>query len=173
MPTLDSLTNSMTRFPRSLSAYKPLIVRNIEVIIAPGIKTITFRGTVDSETDKGTKYLTSVQFHDVEFSKEKMYDKLTGGKEQFTQGVINGVTWYFQLPNLNTNRAVLKCQCPDFRFSFEKQLFDAKSLIGNWRKYTRVQGSKRPPRNPNNVPGYCKHVFSLVNALLKSGRITK
>jgi DNA gyrase subunit B len=44
--------------------------------------------------------------------------------------------------------------CPDFRFSFEKQLYDKDSLIGNWRRYKRkTPPSVRPakPKNPNPI----------------------
>jgi len=60
--------------------------------------------------------------------------------------------------------------CPDFRYRFEKPLYDVGSLIGNWRRYRRRVGATRtmPPVNPRQIPGYCKHVYSLVQALVNS-----
>ena len=54
--------------------------------------------------------------------------------------------------------------CQDFTYTWEKQLFDAGSLIGRWRPYQR-KTTYMPPRNPQDVPGFCKHVWTLIRQL--------
>lgn len=68
---------------------------------------------------------------------------------------------------------VKNCNGPDFRFRFEYALSKVGSLIGPFRKYKKVPGSTRPPVNPDDIPGYDKHIRTLVNALLQAKMIVE
>lgn len=63
----------------------------------------------------------------------------------------------------------LRCTCPDFRHSFSWEDFDVEALSGRRIPYTKVPGSNRPPRNPDHVPGLCKHLRSVIYELQKPG----
>ena len=76
---------------------------------------------------------------------------------------------FHPVPTVKENRVNLKCQCTDFRFVWEFPLFENKALIGRFRKYTRVPGSARAPRNPNDLMGFCKHVWNFMRALENAG----
>jgi len=66
---------------------------------------------------------------------------------------------------------VIAHNCPDFRFRFEKELYDVGGIIGNWNRYKKVPGSNRGPVNPDHRLGYCKHVYSLLKSLKIMGYV--
>lgn len=64
---------------------------------------------------------------------------------------------------------VFVSNCRDFRYRFEKELYDIKSMVGNWRRYHFPHGHRvRPPVNPEEIPGFCKHLYSFTQTLLNS-----
>lgn len=62
---------------------------------------------------------------------------------------------------------LLRCNCPDYRHSFSWENHDVKSLQGKRIPYQRVPGSNRPPRNPDHIPGICKHLRAVIYDLQK------
>ena len=155
--------------------YTKLPVKKIESVARPGINSLTVRSVVTGEFirekangSKGKrKYRTSVQFFELQFSETK-------SKFFSVPAKVGGKLMYHQVPNLKENSVKLKCECEDFRFRFEKELFDNKGLIGRFRKYVR----KTPPppeghpfANPEELMGYCKHVHSLLTSLKNAKRI--
>jgi hypothetical protein len=80
-----------------------------------------------------------------------------------------------QLPNseaaiepvqLNSETSRVACDCMDFRFRFANNNAKDNSLAGNPPPaYHRVPGSNRPPANPSNLPGMCKHLMAVVQNL--------
>lgn len=153
-----------------------LKVTKFEEANAAGINSVTFRGIVTGEfvrqdedggRAKRQKYRVAVQFFEVKFSKAK-------SKFFSIPAKIGKALQFRQVPNLKENTVKLKCSCPDFRFRFEKELFDNKGLIGRFRKYTR----KTPPppeghpfANPDELMGYCKHVHSFLVRLKDNKQI--
>lgn len=165
---------------RQLPSYKYAPKRNInkypvlEVIkstfnsrISPGIKSLYFKIVVKGEVNEDRpeqQYLTQVQFFKVEFSDEY--------KRGYTETEINGKPIYFKPPTVSTSEVKLKCQCQDFRFYWEKELYDNKSLIGNWRRYVRKTPPPpegRPYVNPDELVGYCKHIHNFLEHLKSEG----
>jgi hypothetical protein len=83
----------------------------------------------------------------------------------------DGETHNIDKLNLNRDDVNVNCTCLDFRFRFAQQHYQNKSLVGEPPPpYTRVPGSNRPPVNPDNVLGACKHVLA-VEQQLKRMRI--
>lgn len=68
---------------------------------------------------------------------------------------------------------VKNCSGRDFRFRWEYALSLVKSLVGPFRKYKKVSGSTRPPVNPDDIPGYCKHIRTVVNSLLQAKMVVE
>ncbi|QPB08509.1 SWIM-type zinc finger protein [Vibrio phage Va2] len=82
-----------------------------------------------------------------------------------------GYTFY--CPRLTENTTVLlRCSCPDFRFTFMYPDYDKKSLQGRRIPYQR-KTTTRPPRNPDDIPGVCKHLIAVFNKLTNLGFIDK
>jgi len=162
MPTFIEITNQMRKL-RAPEKYPGYRVVDFKTQASPGIKTVLYRGSVRGEE---SEYATYMQFRNVEFSEEEKTgfipyeatDRTGGSKMSF-----------YKIPELNRNPVALKCSCPDFRFFAEYPLYKAKSLIGQFRRYVRVSPpSGRPPKNPENILMYCKHIWSFANALKES-----
>ena len=76
----------------------------------------------------------------------------------------------FPKPSLSRNEIKVFCSCDSFRFTFSEpnRMRNAKtgpSFPGFVRK------TNRESRNPNQQPGLCKHLITVVNELLNEGFI--
>lgn len=84
----------------------------------------------------------------------------------------NGKAFYIPMLSTNKTEIQVKCSCPSSRYDWEwynKNNVKGKSaLIGQPRKYKKVPGSNRPPRNPNKIPGLCKHLVESLVVLQKN-----
>lgn len=137
-------------------------VSNIQRVAAPGIKELQY--TCDIAGTKET-YSVNIKFRKMEFKNNSDADFRNLVKQR------DGSTVYHKQIDLKETPVALKCSCSDFRFRFEYPLHQKKGLIGNFTKYTKVPGSNRPPVNPDNLLGYCKHIHSLLTALDSSNDI--
>jgi hypothetical protein len=165
MAKLKPIKREMVVHGRNPNHYKRLKVLALEIIPAPGVNLAAFKGIIQGET---ANYVSTIQFTGLEFGEEE---------KDSIEAKLGDKTLFFQKPLISRNDVKLKCSCPDFRFRFEKPLFDNKGLIGNWRKYTRVTPPKTRPSNAKNpnpdghdfvepyITGYCKHISSLLWSL--------
>jgi hypothetical protein len=129
---------------------------------SPGIKAVMYKGTVQGED---LEYPVYIQFKGVEFTEEEKPGSIPFEATDRTGGSKMA---FYTVPELNKNPVSLKCQCFDFRFMWEKPLYDKKSLIGQFRRYVR-KTTTYPPKNPEGILGACKHIFSFLSALQESG----
>ena len=150
-------------FGRNPNDYTKLPIKNLDSVASPGTKSLLFKTTVVSEAGKDS-YTTYMHFFDLRFGEEKNQELSVPAKS-------NDRLVYHSKPSINNSPVQLYCGCQDFRFRFSKQLYDSKSLIGNWQRYQRVTDT-HPPVNPENLCGYCKHIESFLVALKDSGQIT-
>lgn len=123
--------------------------------------------TVNAEAfGKKGKYPMTVTFYDVEFADEQTRDyPLAVTPERGTR---------FYMPQLEEdgNPVQVRCQCPDFRFTWAEWDRKESALSGrNFPKYKR-KTETRPPRNPAETPGLCKHLIKLTEKL-KRDRVLK
>lgn len=85
----------------------------------------------------------------------------------------SGVECFIKRPTVR-DRIRMRCQCQDYYFMFAHWNKQEKALVGNIQPYVRVSPpSGRPPVNPNQYPGMCKHLLSLVKKLQSDGVIEK
>lgn len=160
---LSKIYSGLSAFGRNPGSYPPLKMRKLETLASPGIKSLMYKSVIKGETDD---YLTYAQFFNLEYSDIK--DKEFSEAEK-----VGNKVKYHKKPSISKNPVSLKCSCTDFRFCFEKELYDSKALVGAYRKYTPVKPpSGRPPKNPGHHLGCCKHVYNLIEILKRNGRIT-
>lgn len=159
--------------PRSTTEYnRGLKVSKLEISALIGIKSLTYKGIVNSENpkerdSKNKKLTVFIQFFNIEFKDKE--------DEEYNLSVmVKGKKWWYKLPKLSVNSVKLKCSCFDFRFKFEKELQDKKGLIGRFRKYKR----KTPPppvgrgfANPTHVLGFCKHMWTFTWFLKRTKKL--
>lgn len=139
-----------------------------EVKYSVGVKSMYHKAVVEGEITKGKpqkRYLVQVQFFDVDYSPDM--------KEGYIEGESTDKRKvYFKKLTVIGNQVKLKCQCEDFRFYWEKELYDDKGLIGNWRRYTRKTPPPpvgRPFVNELGLLGMCKHLHNMMEYLKKKG----
>lgn len=170
--TLQQIMSQMDTFrtskgaPRRRDLYSELPIESISAMGWAGTKSILYRAQIQSEfntsgkaSDYPRQYLTYIQFYDLMVEKQKTTKTPTPIN-------INGEVFWFSIPTANS-RVSMSCMCPDMTYTWEKELFDVGSLIGKWRPYQR-KTTYWPPRNPKNVPGFCKHVWTLIRQLSRN-----
>lgn len=81
--------------------------------------------------------------------------------EYIDEGSGNKV--FLSLPT-GTHNCGFRCTCLDYRFMWMYPNKSVKSLVGRALPYVR-KTSHLPPRNPDNVPGVCKHSLSTIKFL--------
>lgn len=153
---------------RDPHTYPHLKFHNFSSKGAPGIKVVNFTAYADAITGDPLEYKVMVQLHGVVFV------DIQGA--QIPKGVvavdmINGKTAYFVPPELRDTPVKLFCACPDWRFRWQYPLYRKRATIGAYRHYVKVPGSNRPPVNPDNILGVCKHQYSLLGMLQSAGMI--
>ena len=163
MPVLLENVQKELKEIRDFKKYKIYPVTRIALTPAKGVKTVTYKANVKGDLDI---YQTMIKFFGVDFVDA---DGTGVDKAKFRKD-----TYYFKKPGRRINEVQLKCSCSDFRFMFEKQLYDEKGLIGRWRKYKRKTPPPpigRPFKNPDDYMGYCKHIWSFLEKLRTTKRI--
>jgi len=161
MLTLKNIYDRMMEL-RNPSQYPIMNMIGYDTSGMVGFKSVMHKFQVRGES---TTYLADIEFFGLTYTK----DKIPG----YIPIKILGEQLYYSKPSYSNTGVELKCSCPDFRFMWEYALFKNNSLVGQFRKYTRVPGSTRPPKNPNDVPGVCKHLNSAIKVLFNSGLLDK
>jgi hypothetical protein len=112
----------------------------------------------------GHRYLTSIRFNDVGF--EPVINNEPGVVEfEGTDGVLHHMHPVLQVGD----DVEVSCTCMDFRFRFSNQHFQNKSLDGNPPPPYIRKTKNRPPVNPDDVIGACKHLLATAVKLRQMG----
>ena len=128
---------------------------DLDVNYQIGVKTITFTGNVRS-AHTGGSYSVIVSFSNVEPT-EGLKD------EEILQG-------YMPKPSLNKHDVHVRCNCPSYRFRFDKANRVNRASMGkNFGAYHRL--TNRAPNNPHDLPGLCYHIIEFVDYLQSQGFI--
>ena len=77
----------------------------------------------------------------------------------------DGEEYHIQPIMLAQNNARVRCTCLDFHYRFTHTDAKADALYGNVPPPYQRRTETRPPANPMGVPGFCKHLFKLVDRL--------
>lgn len=72
------------------------------------------------------------------------------------------------LPGSNVK---VNCNCLDFHYRFALWNFNDNALAGPKPPLYRRKTTHRPPANPLQVSGVCKHILKLVDALRQNGLV--
>ena len=164
MPSFNSIVQEMKKL-RDPGKYPNYETRTFATQASPGIKSVMYKGTIQGEGNENPVY---IQFRDVEFSEEEQAGYIP---YEDTDTTGNKGLKFYKTPELDKNNVALKCMCTDFRFMWEHPLFVKKSLVGQFRKYVR-KTTTYPPKNPQGILGFCKHIWSFCNAL-KEAKLVK
>lgn len=84
-----------------------------------------------------------------------------------------GAELYLEQPTVDT-RIRMRCQCDDYYFMWQYWNKGKKALVGPHKNYVPVSPpSGRPPVNPSEAPGMCKHLLAMTKELMKNNLIIK
>jgi len=111
-----------------------------------------------NSTTGGKQYHTILRFNEIEF-----VDPDEEEANEYPSFVGEDGKTYFIKPRRSVD-VMVKCDCDDFRWRFATFNFADGSLAGD-PPPPYVKKTKRPPVNPSQVPGICKHIFKLKKTL--------
>lgn len=145
------------------SAIDPIVVVDMNIVPAKGMKTLSFFCTTKSA---GKLYKSVIVFTKVDFSDEGTLQVAYGKgaeKKIFRMNPIDATESYVKV----------RCDCADFYYRFAYYNFLDKSIYGvKPRKYVR-KTTWFPETNPEHVPGVCKHIIKSYEAIRQAGYIKK
>ena len=152
--------NTMTSFPNTKGrqfAVNPIQIVNLELIPHDQSGGLEAKGIANST---GKQYQPQMLFTEVEFQEEDTPENIT------FEGP-DGSEFHILPISLSNNNVKVRCTCLDFRWRFAIWNDKDGSLYGPgpgvYQKTT-----DRPPVNPRQVPGLCKHLLKLAIELKNS-----
>lgn len=133
-------------------------VVSTEYIPYIGTKMLHVRTHTNSN---GHEYHQAIQFNNVVFEKDDSPTNITIQDN-------TGVDFHIQPIKLNNINVKVRCNCLDFYYRFATWNFGDKSIVGPKPK-PYIKTTNRPPVNPDQVPGFCKHLIRVVEDMEKEG----
>lgn len=84
--------------------------------------------------------------------------------------VYNNKNYWVKKFDLKRQAVSIRCSCEDYYFVWSHANYvNGVQFGGMARPYHRVPGSTRPPKNPTNIPGLCKHISQVIAMLNNNG----
>lgn len=162
--TILDISNGTEEFRFNVKEYPQAKFVNINKVVPyVGTKSILFSGEIPSFTRRKAGYNQTMMFKNVNFSDEPVDSpkwRLVPDRDDL---------WY-EKPTLSKNDVALRCGCADDVYRFHYARKQQKALFGNIISYTKK--TNRPPINPDNILGMCKHLKNFVSALLEKDYIS-
>jgi len=153
--TIEDLKSKTKKLREHMNEPRPVKILKVTPLV--GNQTVSIKAEAH-----GTKsYPMTVTFYGVEFQREK------DPKHPLAVTPEVNERFYMEQASERDHPVQVRCQCPDFRFTWAWWDKNEKALSGrNFAKYTR-KTKHMPERNPKHVPGLCKHLVGLTERLRK------
>ncbi len=147
------------------------------------IGNLTFVSAIPSKTltvnaiayDTGSRYNTTIIFNNILYHKDEEKNQENQEKQENQenqQGIIiqttNNGEQTIDPIDLHQTNVKVKCNCLDFFYRFATWNGARNSLIGPVPP-PYFKTTNRPPVNPHQVPGVCKHIIKTVETLRQAG----
>lgn len=160
--TIDSLVRSTLRARKGFNA-----VKRVEILsVAPVLRTrqVLIRGQAHGQAERRL-YPLLIMASQVSFSDER--DR----KHPLEVNLGNGERIYMEKLSATRHKVQVRCDCKDFYFMWQYWNSKESALFGGkFPKYQR-KTAHYPERNPDHVPGICKHLMTLADRLGREGII--
>ena len=134
----------------------PVVITELSWLPFVGTKTLFVKGLAQSG-ESGKEYGPIIIFKKVNFNQDGI--KITAS---------DMLEYSFAPLSRKTTDVLVRCNCPDFYWRFNYYNSLDKSLQGSKRGMYEAKGG-RPPANPFELPGMCKHLMKLSKALGEAG----
>jgi len=135
-------------------------ISNVQYMSYIGMKMLHVKSLSSSN---GHQYKQALQFNGVAFESQDTDSNVTFAAS-------DGVDYHVQPLELTNHNVKVRCNCMDFHYRFANYNSQDKSLVGK-PPPPYVRKTDRPPVNPDQVPGMCKHLLKLVEMLQRYGLI--
>jgi len=136
----------------------PIQVKKLELVPSQESRNLTAKAEINSS---GSNYHTTLLFDDVIYEDADQADNIS-----FTGS--DGDEYHIEPIDLSRSNVKVSCNCLDFYWRFAIWDHQRNSLNGHPPPpYQKV--TNRPPVNPQQVPGVCKHIMKTVISLKDSG----
>jgi hypothetical protein len=159
----DLETNIVRGFPNTTKrqhATGEVTISNVQYMPYLGMNMLHVKSTSSSN---GHEYKQALQFNGVKFEGADT-------DQNATFQASDGEDYHVQPLELTGHNVKVRCSCLDFHYRFANYNSQDKSLVGRppplYQKKTN-----RPPVNPLQVPGMCKHLLKLVEMLQRYGLV--
>ncbi len=153
----DLYQSAVEAFPRTTMrqhATHPIVITNLRWTPFLGMKTLFIKALAQNE---GREYSPIILFKKVNYNSDEV--KITDSA---------GIEFSFGKLSLENTDIVLRCNCKDFYWRFNYYDHLDKSLYGRKRAKYESKGIK-PPANPLELPGICKHLMKTAHVLREAG----
>ena len=153
--SIDQLIKSTEAgFPNThRSTSTGMSVRNFSCVMNTNASTLDIKSDVKGSTDV---YTCSMRFSGVEFG-DKPFDHSVEISDPSSSDSV-----FIEPIDPKEHHVRLKCNCKDFTWRFSRQNQKQDALDGDVLTGLTSKGL-RPPANPTNSPGMCKHLRFLFN----------
>lgn len=118
---------------------------------------LLIKGTVVN-TNKGSKYETSVLFEQVNYTNENDRNAVE------LKGPDNSA-FFIEPLDVNKIDAKVSCTCMDFHFRFALWNYSKGTLLGQKPEPYQRKTDSRPEANPKHSPGVCKHLIKTIEEI--------
>ena len=136
-------------------------VETLEFTTSQGKLGTQLTAIADVRGSTGERYKSTIVFKKV---KTEEADTPTN----ITVKSTNGDDIHLQAISLNSSDVMVRCSCLDFYWRFSLWNMRHKSLFGDGPD-PYVKTTNRPPVNPGQRPGVCKHLYKMIQKIKGQG----
>lgn len=166
--TYDDLYNNITtEFPDTTKREKATNEVNVSTVKLIPVRTTAEGGAlqvVASTRSNSHEYKQNMLFSDMEYEQEDT-------PENITFQATDGQEYHVKPILLTGNRIRVNCNCMDFYYRFAQWNYNNGTLMGRKPPIYRRKTDTRPPVNPGQVDGMCKHLIKVCDRLRQQGLI--
>ena len=166
--TYDDLYNNITQeFPDTKKRQNATNEVNVQQIKYVPVRTTAEGGALQiasSTRSNSHEYKQQLLFSDVKYDTED-------NEGNITFKATDGKDYHVHPITLDGNRIRVNCSCMDFHFRFALWNFNNGTLLGRKPKLYQRKTDTRPPVNPGQVDGMCKHLIKVCDRLRQQGLI--
>jgi hypothetical protein len=152
----DLFASAVRAFPYTRMrqhATGPIIIESLRWTPFLGVKTLFIKAEARNED---RHYTPMILFKNVDYDGDGI-----------TIIASDGLEYSFDKLSLENQDVLLRCNCPDFYWRFNYYDYIDRSLYGNKRGKYESKGGL--PANPKKLPGMCKHLMKMSEALRDAG----
>ena len=166
--TYDDLYNNITQeFPDTRKRQNATNEVNVREIRYIPVRTTAEGGALQlaaTTNSNSHEYKQQLLFSDVRYDTEDAQDNITFK-------ATDGQDYHIRPITLGENRIRVNCTCMDFHMRFALWNYNNGTLMGRKPKLYQRKTDNRPPVNPGQVDGMCKHLIKVCDRLRQQGLI--